>query len=157
MKLYIKQAVFSWNEKFYIKDENGNDKYYAESELLSFGHKLHVYDMRGNEVAYIAEKIFTFLPKFFVYINDVEIAEVVKEFTFWRPSYSINGLGWNVDGSPWQHSYAIYDNGIPIVMIEKEWFTWGDSYMLDIPNPKNEIAALAVALVIDCVLCNQKN
>jgi Uncharacterized conserved protein len=157
MKLYIKQKVFSWNEKFTIKDENGNDKYYAESEFLTLGHKLHVYDTAGNEVAYIAEKVFTFLPKYYVYINGSEVAEIVKEFTLWRPSYTINGLGWNVDGSPWEHSYSIYDNGNPIVTIEKEWFTWGDSYMLDIPNQQYEVTALAVALVIDCVLCNQKN
>ena len=29
MKLYIKEKVFSWGDKFHVKDENGPDRYYA--------------------------------------------------------------------------------------------------------------------------------
>ena len=35
--------------------------------------------------------------------------------------------------------------------IRKEWMTWGDTYELDIANPKDEIVALAVVLTIDAV------
>ena len=49
MKLYIKQKVFSWGDKFTVKDVNGEDRYYVEGEIFSWGKKLHVYDMRGNE------------------------------------------------------------------------------------------------------------
>jgi len=28
MKLYIKQKVFTWGDKFTVKDINGNDRYY---------------------------------------------------------------------------------------------------------------------------------
>lgn len=157
MKLYIKQEVFSWNDKFYIKDERGNDKYYAESEIFTWGKKLHVYDMSDNEVAFIAEKLFTWLPKYTISVNDIEIAEIVKEFTFLKPKYSINGLNWNVEGSYWEHDYSIYDNGREIVSIEKEWFTWGDSYMLNIADPRYEIPALAVILIIDCVIASRNN
>ena len=48
-------------------------------------------------------------------------------------------------------------NGSPIVSINKEWFTWGDCYELDIENPEDEIVALAVVLAIDCVLAMQKD
>lgn len=44
MRLYIKQRAFSWTDKFSIKDEYGEDRYYVEGEFLSFGKKLHVYD-----------------------------------------------------------------------------------------------------------------
>ena len=27
MKLYLKQKVFSWRDRFYAKDENNNDRY----------------------------------------------------------------------------------------------------------------------------------
>ena len=30
MKLYIRQKVFSWKDKFKVFDEAGNDKYYVE-------------------------------------------------------------------------------------------------------------------------------
>lgn len=50
------------------------------------------------------------------------------------------------------HEYQITQHGRPIVTIAKEWMTWGDSYELDIRDPKDEIVALAVVLTIDCVM-----
>lgn len=157
MKLYIKQKVFSWNDKFYIKDESGNDKYYAESEFFTWGKKLHVYDMSGKEVAYIEQEILRWKPRYHVYINGVEVAEVVKEITFFKPYYTIHRLNWIVEGAVWLHEYTITENGRQIVSIEKEWFTWGDSYVLNISDPKDEVPALAVVLIIDCIVAAQSN
>ncbi len=152
MKLYIKQKVFSWNEKFTVKDEYGNDKYYVEGELFSLGKKLHVTDLNGNEVAFISQRLWSFLPKYFVFVNGEQIAEIAKEFTVLRQKYTIEGLGWDINGSFWAHDYEITCGGEPIVTIQKEWMTWGDSYEIDIANASDEIIALAVVLTIDCVL-----
>ena len=151
MKLYIKQKVFYWADRFTVKDSSGNDRYFVEGELFSWGKKLHVYDMTGNEVAFIQQKVFSFLPRYFVYVNGEEVAEIVKEFTFFFPRYSIAGLGWDIEGSFMAHDYQITQNGRPIVTISKEWMTWGDSYELDITDSRDEIVALAVVLTIDCV------
>ena len=40
MKLYIKQKVFSIKDKFTIKDEEGNDKYFVEGKILSLGKNI---------------------------------------------------------------------------------------------------------------------
>ena len=151
MKLYIKQKVFTWGDKFTVKDINGNDRYYVEGEVFSWGKKLHVYDMNGNEAAFIQQKVFSFLPRYFVYVGDEQVAEIVKEFSFLFPRYSIEGLGWDIEGRFMAHDYEITQNGRPIVTISKEWMTWGDSYELDITNPADELVALAVVLTIDCV------
>ncbi len=99
----------------------------------------------------------SFLPRYFVYINGEETAEIVKEFTFFTPRYSIEGLGWEVEGSFWEHDYEITRNGQPIVRIYKEWFTFGDCYSLDIYDAADEVTALAVVLAIDCVTDQQRN
>lgn len=156
MKLYIKQKVFSWKDKFYVKDENGNDRYYIEGELFSLGKKLHIYDMNSNEVAFIHQKVLSFLPRFFVYIGGTQVAEIVKEFTLFRNKYRIDGLNWDVDGDFMDHDYEITRMGIPIVSISKEWFTWGDSYMLDIADNVDPVNALSVVLAIDCVIEMQR-
>ena len=155
MKLYIKQKVFSWADKFTVKDESGNDRYYVEGELFSWGKKLHVNDVNGNEVAFIQQKVFSFLPKYFVFVGEEQIAEIVKEFTFLRPKYRIEGLDWDINGDFWSHDYEITRSGSPIVSIRKEWMTWGDSYELDIADASDEIVALAVVLTIDCVMAAQ--
>ncbi len=154
MKLYMKQKVFSWADRFTIKDEYGTDKYYVEGKVFSLGKKLHVYDLNGIEVAYIEQQIFTFMPRFYVYVNGSKVAEIVKEFTLFRPKYSIAGLGWEIDGSFMAHDYWITKNGNEIVRINKEWMTWGDTYQIDIREKEDEIITLAVVLAIDCVMAS---
>lgn len=152
MKLYIKQKVFSWADKFTVKDESGRDKYCIRGELFSWGKKLRVNDADGNEVAFIQQKVLSFMPKYYVFVNGEQVAEIVKKFTFFRPGYRIEGLDWDINGSFWAHDYEITRGGRHIVSIKKEWMTWGDSYELDISDPGDEIVALAVVLTIDCVL-----
>ena len=157
MKLYIKQKIFSWNDKFSVYNEVGEERYFVEGELFSWGKKLHVYDHARQEAAFIRQELFTLLPKFIVSIGGQDIAEIVKEFTFFKPKYRIDGLGWEIDGDFWDHDYEITKNGRTIVSLSKEWFTWGDCYELDIESPEDEIVALAVVLAIDCVLAAQRD
>ena len=157
MKLYIKEKVFSWGDKFFVKDAMGEDKYVVQGEVFSLGKKLHVYDMLGREAAFIKQELMTFLPRFTVLRDGEEIAQVKKEFSFLVPRYTIEGLGWEIEGSFWEHEYRITQNGQPIVTISKEWMTWGDSYELDIADPADEIIALAMVLTIDCVREAQNN
>ncbi len=152
MKLYMKEKVFSFHDRFTIKDEHGWDKYFVEGEFLSLGKRLHLLNVHGEEVAFIQQKLFTLMPRFTVSVAGREIAEIRKEFTLFFQRYVIDGLGWEIEGSVWEHEYQIRKNGRPIVFISKEWFTWGDSYCLEIEDPADEILALAVVLTIDCVL-----
>ena len=151
MKLYIKEKVFSWGDKFTVKDQYGEDRYTVEGEVFSWGKKLHVYDRLGREVAFIKQELFTFLPRYQVFCEGVQVAEIKKEFSFLFPRYSIGGLGWEIEGSFLAHEYEIRKNGRSIVSIRKEWMTWGDSYELDIADPADELVALAVVITIDCV------
>lgn len=157
MRLYIKEKVFSWGDRFTVMDELGNDKYIVEGEVFSWGKKLHVYDMTGNEVAFIKQEVWSFLPRYYVYRGEDQVAEIKKEFTFLFPRYSIEGLGWEIEGRFMEHDYDITQNGHSIVTITKEWMTWGDSYELDIADPADEIVALAVVLTIDCVVEQSRN
>ena len=93
MKLYIKEKVFSWGDKFTVKDEFGNDKYVVEGEVFSWGKKLHVCDMRGYEVAFIKQEVWSFLPRYYVFCGDEQVAEIKKEFSFPKIQYCRTGLG----------------------------------------------------------------
>ena len=151
MKLYIKQKVFSIGDKFTVKDESGQDKYFIEGEVFSFGNKLHIYDTVGREVAFIKQELMSFMPKYGVYCGERLVAEIRKQFTFFVHKYSIEHLGWEIEGGLWDHDYCITKAGRKIVSISKEWMTWGDTYELDIADPADEIVAMAVVLAIDCV------
>ncbi len=154
-QLYIRQKVFSWKDRFTVKDADGIDRFTAEGELWSVGKKLHVYNMAGEEIAYIHQKVWSFKPRFFIYINGIQTAEVVREFTLLRPRYTIHGLDWSCTGDVTGHNYEIWHGGDLIVRVHKVWFSWGDSYELDIPDYRNETLALSVVLAIDAVLAMQ--
>lgn len=157
MRLYIKQKVFSLTQKTVIKDDAGYDRYYAQAELISVGRKMHVYNAAGNEVALIKQKVFTLLPKFEILINGMVVAEVMKKFTFFSPSYILTGVNWSIKGEFTQHSYEITDNyNNTVVWVKKAWFSWGDSYEVNILRDSDAVLAIAIVLAIDCVLDNQE-
>ena len=151
MKLYMKEKVFSFHDRFKILDEHGLDKYFVEGELFSLGKRLHLLDVHGQEVARIRQQLFTFLPRYTVFVRGREIGEIRKEFTLFYQRYVIDSLGWEIEGSFWEHEYEIRRGGQVIARIYKEWFTLGDCYCLDIADPGDELAVVAVVLTIDCV------
>lgn len=152
MRLILQEKVFSWRERFYIRDEAGRERYSVEGELFSWGKKLHILDENRREVAYIQERLLTFLRRYDVFVGNDRIGEVVQEFSFLRPRYTVEGPGWSVEGDFLQHDYVVYRGGVPVVSIQKEWLTWGDCYVLDIRDSQDEIQALALVLAIDCAV-----
>ncbi len=158
MNLYLKQKFFSWNDRFFIYDEEGNERYAVEGELFSWGKKLHVFDQNGNEVSFIQQKVWSFLPKYLIYRNGDEVAQVIKEFTFFRQEYTAEGLGWSVRGNFWEHEYEIFNRDATIATVSKEWFTFGDAYRIWISPEADEISALSIVLVIDaCIEMENQN
>ena len=160
MNFYMKQKVFSFSDRFTIYDENGEDCYYVEGEIFSFGKKLHLYDRRRNEIAFISQKILSFHPRYFISISGYDIAEIIKEFTFFRPAYSIaltDGRKWNVKGDFWDHEYTIQDGGLMVAGVSKEWFTWGDAYRISVSDEVDPILALSAVLVIDACIEAERN
>ena len=151
-KLYVKQKVFSWVDKFTVKNENEQDCYVVEGDMIVIGgKKLHIKDMEGREVAMIQQKFFSLMPKFFVFMGGQQVAEIVKKFSVLKPKYAIEGLGWEVKGSILDHDYVITNSGETIITLHKAWLSWGDSYELTITGGVDQRMALAVVLAIDCV------
>lgn len=157
MKLYIKQHIFTWGDRFTVYDEAGNDRYYVEGEIFTLGKRLHVYDLSNREVAFIRQKITWFNPRYILYRNGMEIAQVVKEFTFFKQKYTVEGLGWEVSGDFFDHEYTLTQFGRPITSVSKEWFTFGDAYEINIAEGTDELTALGVVLVIDACIDAQNN
>lgn len=155
MKLYLKQKVWSWTDKFTVKDENQNDVYTARGEF-SFGHKLHLNRAdSGEEVAFITQKVWSFLPKYYINMPGKDAIEVLGKFSF-KPKFEIPALGWRIEGNFWEHAYTIFAaDGAVLAQISKKWFSWGDSYELDIADAADPDLILSVVLVCDAVLADK--
>lgn len=153
MKLYIKQKVFSLRHRFDIYNFNEEPVYSCEGEI-SFGKKYHLFDRNGSEVAFIKEQLFSLHSRHFIERDGSEIAEVVKEISI-RPRYIIDAFGWTVTGDFLSHEYVIKDSNKTVATISKKWFSWGDTYEIDIDPNADTVNVLCVVLIIDSVLENQ--
>ena len=157
MKYYIQQRVFTLTDKFSIYDSEGNECFYVQGDFTFFGKRLHLYSMEGKELAFIERELFSFLPRYSVYINGGKMAEVVKEFTFFRNIYSIIGLGWTVDGNFLDHDYTISSEGREIAAVCKQWLSWGDAYEIYVSDEIDPTLAISVTLIIDACLDAEKD
>lgn len=152
MKLCVKQEIFSFTDKFYVKDAAGKDVYYVESEFLTFLKEFRIYDMNGGEQAFIKQNFSILEPELSVYVDGQEKARIVKKLTFFTPEYDVDGPEWKVEGDFLGHDYNITKDGQVIASINKEWFTWGDCYSIDVTRPRYTVLALSVMLAIDFAL-----
>ena len=153
MKLLFRQRFFSWFDSYDIYDEAGNTMFVVKGEL-AWGHLLRIYDASGNEVGYIKEKVLTWLPKFEMYIGDHYAGCISKEFTFFKPKFNIDYNGWHAEGDFWGWNYDVYNGSMPIAHITKDLFQWGDTYVIDIVNPADELHAMMLVVAIDAANCD---
>ncbi len=155
MKLLFKQRFFSWFDSYDIFNEACETVYTVRGQL-SWGHCFKVFDVAGNEVGMVKEEIFTWLPKFKMYINGEYIGCIRKEFTFFKPKFTIEYKRWQVEGDFWEWDYSILDSsGQYIANVTKELFNWTDTYTIDVLNPQDALYALMLVLAIDAEKCSR--
>lgn len=157
MKLLIKQRVFSWTDTYDIYDEAGNAKYFVKAEFLALGHQIHVYDTTKREVGMVKQRLFTLLPAFDIEINGMDFGSIEKQFSLFKPKYELDYNGWRCEGDFLAWDYDVYAGCSVAVHISKELFRWGDTYVIDIVNPEDEIMALMLAIAIDAANCSNGN
>ena len=55
-KLYIKQKVFSFGDKYNIYNEDGQPVFSVQGEVFTFGAKIHIYDDYWSRDFFIEQK-----------------------------------------------------------------------------------------------------
>ena len=122
-------------------------------KLISVGHKLTVSDMDGNEVAYVHQKVLSLVPKYFIEVNGQEEVELKGHITLFKPHYTLDlgGDSWEIRGDFMAHEYEMTRGKEVVATVTKKWFSWGDTYLLDVENDDDALFALGVMLAIDCV------
>ena len=148
MELLFKQHVFSWLDKFDIYDENENLLYQVKGKI-AFGHKLFIYDMNGNVVGRLRERLFTLRPQFKAYENGQYVGRIIKRVTFFVPKFKLTFADWKVVGNLFAIDYHISSGDKIVASISKKLLRWGDTYSLDIFDPKDALRVLMVVLAID--------
>lgn len=150
-ELYIKQKVFSLSEKFTVKNQQEQDVYYVEGSFMRIPKTFSIMNTADVEVALITKKVFSFLPKFFVEVGGREVLTIKKEFSFLKARYTIDSADIEVHGNWWDMDFQVIQRGAVIGEVNKKWFTWGDSYSVQVFNEEMEAIIIAIVVAIDCV------
>lgn len=154
MKLLFKQRLFSWLDRYDIYDENGNTVFTVQGKL-AFGHCLEIYDRTGSYIGRIKEEVFSFLPRFDMYVGEELVGQIKKEFTFFKPLFTLNCNDWQVTGDWFEWDYQVTDSSNQLIMTaSKQIISWTDTYVLDIPEPHNALLCLMIVLAIDAAKCS---
>lgn len=155
-QLYIKQKVFSIGEKFTVKDEREQDVYYVEGSFMRIPKTFTIMNTGGREVALITKKVFSLLPRFFVEVGGREVLTIQKELSFFKARYSIDSADIEVHGNWWDMDFQILQRGAVVGEVSKKWFTWGDSYSVQVLNEELEAVIVAIVVAIDCVKADHR-
>ena len=149
MRLLFKQRFLSWFDSYDIYDEGGNTVFTVEGKL-SWGHRLEIHDAQGAYLGRVQEEVLTLLPRFALYVGENYLGQIKKEFTFFKPVFTLDCNDWVVNGDWLEWDYSVTDGaGVEIMRCSKELFHWTDVYTLDIPEPRNALLSLMIVLAID--------
>ena len=129
---------------------------YVVNGKLSWGHCLKIYDANGVEIGTVKEEILTFLPAFSMYLKDEYIGCIRREFSFFRPKFTVDCKGWQVEGDWFEWDYTIRNaSGWPVATVSKELLEFTDTYVIDVQDPQDALSALMLVLAIDAEKCSR--
>ncbi|MEP6618013.1 MAG: LURP-one-related family protein [bacterium] len=153
MRYLLKQKLFSLGDDFTIQDTDGRDAFFVDGKALSLGAKLSFQDMAGNELAFIKQQLLSWGPKYEVFRNGELAAVVTKDvFTLFHCTFHVDVPGPDdlvAEGDFLDHEYVFRRGDTPAATVSKQWFTWADTYGVDIAPHQDDVLLLASTVVID--------
>lgn len=153
MRYVLRQKLLSWGDDFTIRDDAGNDVFFVDGKAFSFGDQLAFRDMAGHELAFIKQKVFAWGPTYELHRNGAVAAVVKRElFSFIHHRFTVDVPGpddLEATGSFTDHEYTFTRGDHEVAVVSKRWFSWTDTYGIDIRDGEDDVLILASAVVID--------
>ena len=159
MRYLMKQKLWGFGDDFAIQDANGTDIFFVDGKAMSIGDKLSFQDMQGNELAFISQKVLSLMKTYHIYRNNELFAEIKKKLSLFKDKFEVDVPGPNdytVTGNFFDFEYQFTRQGRTVASVSKRFFSFRDTYGIDIVDGEDDITILATAVVIDLV-CHEKN
>jgi len=161
-KLYLKQKIFSFADRYKVFDEKQKVLFHCEGKLFSFSHRIDILDSEKNKNIFtLRRKLFSFLPHYVLTTPEgEEVAHIHKRFTFLHPKIDIDSKfgNFSIDGDIFAHNFSIQQDGKIVVDFTKKWISWGDSYEITIhPEEQTGFYVALVIMIDNCLHDNRSN
>lgn len=156
MRYVMNQKMLSFGDDFSIKDEHGDDCYYVDGKAFSVGDKLAFQDSSGRELARIEQKLLSIGETYRILRDGKAVARVKKKpFTLFRDVFDVEDAAagdLDATGNFIDHEYQFTRDGNPVATVSKKFFSWTDTYGIEVADGEDDVLILACAVVID--LCS---
>ena len=153
MRYVMRQKFFALGDDFQIRDEAGREAFYVDGRALSFGDKLSVRDAAGTELAFISQRLMAWGPTYEIWRHGALAAVVKKKlFSFFHHRFTVDVPGpddLEAEGDFTDHEYEFRRGGRVVAVVSKRWFSWTDTYGIDIDDGEDDVLVLASAVVVD--------
>ncbi|MDP9205717.1 MAG: LURP-one-related family protein [Gemmatimonadota bacterium] len=160
MRYVMRQKLLSLADNFTIKNEQEQDVFLVKGKLFSFGDKLSFQDLAGNELVFIEQRLLNWSPNYELWKGEELLAVVKRElFSFIHHRFTVDVPGPNdleAEGDFLDHEYTIARGDHVVATVSKRWFSWADTYGIELADGEDDVLVLAVAVVVDMV-CHDDN
>ena len=160
MRYVMRQKLLSLADSFTIKNEQEQDVFLVKGKLFSFGDKLSFQDLAGNELVFIDQRLLNWSPTYEIWKQGELLAVVKRElFSFIHHRFTVDVPGPNdleAEGDFLDHEYMITRGGSVVATVSKRWFSWADTYGIEVAEGEDDVLVLATAVVVDMV-CHDHN
>lgn len=149
----MRQKLFSLGEDFTIEDASGNPAFEVDGKIMTLRETFELKDRQGQVVATIRGKLMSLRAKMDVLRNDEVAATITKAlFAPFHAKFAVqlaNGGEITVDGDLFDHEYTLRRDDTVVAQVSKRWFTFTDTYGIDITQGEDEPLILAIAVALD--------
>lgn len=150
----IRQNLISIGDDFWIENAEGKKTFKVDGKVLRIRKTLVFEDAKGTKLAQIQERLLTIRDTMVIDDADGKELAVIKKALIapLRDRWTVkvrNGEDLDVQGSILDHEYTIKQGRTRVAEVSKKWFSFTDTYGVEIDPGQNEILILAVAVAID--------
>ena len=156
MRYLLKQKLFSFGDDFTIKDDAGNAVFQVDGKAFKIlREKLAFEDMQGKELAFIRERLIALTPSYEI-LRDGECVAVVKKdlINLFRCGFTVDVPGpddLEAQGSLLDHEYTFTRGSRTVATVSKKWFSFTDTYGVEIETGEDPVLILASTVIIDMI------
>lgn len=149
----MRQKLISLGEDFTIEDANGKAAFEVDGKVMRIRETFELKDPQGKVVATIRGKLISIRSKMEIIRDDEVVATVTKAlFAPLRDKFTVDVAGGKdieVSGSILDHEYTLRRDDEVVGQVSKRWFTFTDTYGIDIAEGEDDALVLAIAVALD--------
>ncbi len=153
MRYVMQQKFLALGDDFTIRDETGRDAFFVDGKAFSIGDQLSFQDMSGNELAFIKQKVLAWGRTYEIFRAGEVVAVVKKQlFAPFHHRFTVDVPGpddLEAAGNFTDHEYVFQRGERVVATVSKQWFTWTDTYGIEVGEGEDDVLILTSAVVVD--------